>query len=44
MMAKWTRKVAKETLGKSRGFGPKGRESWWWVASVIKLKLKKGML
>jgi len=24
------KKVAKETLGESRGFGPRGKESWWW--------------
>ncbi|RZB42550.1 Craniofacial development protein 2 [Glycine soja] len=23
-------KAAKETLGESRGFGPRGKESWWW--------------
>ncbi|KAL5193749.1 LINE-1 retrotransposable element ORF2 protein [Glycine soja] len=27
-------KVAKETLGESRGFGPRGKESWWWNESV----------
>ena len=28
------RKVAKETLGESRGFGPKCKESWWSNKSV----------
>ncbi|KAH1190658.1 Craniofacial development protein 2 [Glycine max] len=35
-------KVAKETLGESRGFGPRGKESWWWNESVqSKVKVKK---
>jgi len=33
-MAQYIRKVAKETLGESRGFGPRGKESWWWNESV----------
>lgn len=33
-MAEGIRKVAKETLGESRGFGPKDKESWWWNESV----------
>ncbi|RZC13747.1 DExH-box ATP-dependent RNA helicase DExH10 [Glycine soja] len=34
-------KVAKETLGESRGFGPRGKESWWWnenVQSKVRVK------
>ncbi|KAL5186030.1 Craniofacial development protein 2 [Glycine soja] len=35
-------KVAKETLGESRGFGPRGKESWWWKESVqSKVRVKK---
>ncbi|KAH1204248.1 3-isopropylmalate dehydratase large subunit, chloroplastic [Glycine max] len=35
-------KVAKETLGESRGFGPRGKESWWWNESVqSKVRVKK---
>jgi len=33
-MAHEIKKVAKETLGESRGFGPRGKESWWWNDSV----------
>ena len=33
-MAQKIRKVAKETLRKSRGFGFMGKESWWWNESV----------
>jgi len=28
------KKVAKETLGESRRFGPRSKESWWWNDSV----------
>jgi len=36
------RKVEKETLGVSRGFGPRGKDSWWWNDSVqSKLRIKK---
>ena len=36
------RKVAKVVLGKSKGFGPRGIESWWWNKSVQeKIKYKK---
>ncbi|RZC03247.1 2-keto-3-deoxy-L-rhamnonate aldolase [Glycine soja] len=35
-------KVAKETLGESRGFGPRGKESWWWNENVqSKVRAKK---
>ncbi|KAL5176375.1 LINE-1 retrotransposable element ORF2 protein [Glycine soja] len=35
-------KVAKETLGESRGFGPRGKESWWWNENVqSKVRVKK---
>ncbi|KAH1232354.1 Craniofacial development protein 2 [Glycine max] len=35
-------KVAKETLDESRGFGPRGKESWWWNESVqSKVRVKK---
>ncbi|KAL5154345.1 Craniofacial development protein 2 [Glycine soja] len=35
-------KVAKETLGESRSFGPRGKESWWWNESVqSKVRVKK---
>ncbi|RZB81212.1 LINE-1 retrotransposable element ORF2 protein isoform B [Glycine soja] len=35
-------KVAKETLGECRGFGPRGKESWWWNESVqSKVRVKK---
>ncbi|KAH1199987.1 Cationic amino acid transporter 9, chloroplastic [Glycine max] len=35
-------KVAKETLGESRGFGPRGKESWWWNESIqSKVRVKK---
>ncbi|KAH1254809.1 Craniofacial development protein 2 [Glycine max] len=35
-------KVAKETLGESRGFGPRGKESWWWKESIqSKVRVKK---
>ncbi|KAH1206126.1 Craniofacial development protein 2 [Glycine max] len=35
-------KAAKETLGESRGFGPRGKESWWWNESVqSKVRVKK---
>lgn len=27
-------KATKETLGESKGFGPTGKESWWWNESV----------
>ena len=33
-MAKGIKKVAKETLEESRGFGLKCKESWWWDPSV----------
>ena len=33
-MVKWIRKVAKGTLGESRGFGRKDKESWLWDASM----------
>jgi hypothetical protein len=33
-MAQYIRKVAKEMLGESGGFGPRGKESWWWNESV----------
>lgn len=33
-MAKGIDTVAKETLGESRGFGPKDKEYWWWNKSV----------
>jgi len=33
-MAYEIKKVAKETLGVSRGFGPTGKESWWWNDNV----------
>jgi len=29
-MAHEIKKVDKATLGESRGFGPRGKESWWW--------------
>jgi len=36
------KKVAKETLGESRGFGPRGKESWWWNDSVqSKFRIKR---
>ena len=42
-MAEGVKNVAKETLGESTGFGLKGKESWWWDASVQdKVKAKKG--
>jgi len=28
------KKVAKETVGESRGFGPSGKESWWWNDNI----------
>ncbi|KAL5141766.1 Metal tolerance protein 6 [Glycine soja] len=35
-------KVAKKTLGESRGFGPRGKESWWWNENVqSKVRVKK---
>ncbi|KAL5153826.1 LINE-1 retrotransposable element ORF2 protein [Glycine soja] len=35
-------KVAKETLGESRGFGPRGKESWWWNENLqSKVRVKK---
>ncbi|KAH1222459.1 Craniofacial development protein 2 [Glycine max] len=35
-------KVTKETLGESRGFGPRGKESWWWNENVqSKVRVKK---
>ncbi|KAL5190235.1 LINE-1 retrotransposable element ORF2 protein [Glycine soja] len=35
-------KVAKETLGESRGLGPRGKESWWWNENVqSKVRVKK---
>ncbi|KAH1190889.1 Pre-mRNA-processing protein 40B [Glycine max] len=35
-------KVAKEMLGESRGFGPRGKESWWWNENVqSKVRVKK---
>nr|KYP34423.1 Retrovirus-related Pol polyprotein LINE-1 [Cajanus cajan] len=41
-MAKVIRRIAKETLGESRGFGPRGKESWWWEANVQeKVKVKR---
>ena len=33
-MVKGIRKVVKETLSESRGFGLKGKESWWWDTSM----------
>ena len=33
-MTKGIIKVAKETLGESRGFKPKDKESWCWNASM----------
>jgi len=37
------RKVAKVTLLKSRGFGPTGKESWWWKESVHStFRIKRG--
>ncbi|KAL5157078.1 Outer envelope protein 64, mitochondrial [Glycine soja] len=31
-----------ETLGESRGFGPRGKESWWWNENVqSKVRVKK---
>ncbi|EXC31207.1 DNA ligase 4 [Morus notabilis] len=30
------RKVAKEVLGESRGKGPPGKETWWWIDEVQK--------
>jgi hypothetical protein len=39
------RKVTKETLGELRGFGPKGKESWWWNESVqSKFIIKRNVL
>jgi len=36
------KKVAKETLGESRGFGPRGKESRWSNKSVqSKVRIKK---
>ena len=41
-MAHEIKKVAKETLGESRGFGPRGKESWWWNDSVqSKVRIKR---
>jgi len=41
-MAHEIKKVAKETLGESRGFGPRGKEFWWWNDSVqSKVRIKK---
>jgi hypothetical protein len=35
------KKVEKETLGESRGFRPRGKESWWWNDGVkVKVKVK----
>lgn len=36
------RKVDKEMLGELRGFGPRGKESWWWNESVhSKVRVEK---
>jgi len=41
-MANGIRKVAKAVLGESKGFGPKGKESWWWNENVQeKIKYKR---
>ena len=41
-MAKEIKKVAKETLEESRGFGLKSKESWWWETSVQdKVKVRR---
>ena len=41
-MANGIRKVAKEVLGESKGFGPKDKESWWWNENVQeKVKYKR---
>ncbi|KAM7489846.1 hypothetical protein LguiB_027330 [Lonicera macranthoides] len=40
--AEGIRKIAKETLGESRGCGPRDKESWWWDDSVQdKVKVKR---
>lgn len=42
-MAQEIRKMTKETLGESRGFGPMSKESWWSNESVQSIvKVKKG--
>lgn len=42
-MAKGIRNIEKETVGESRGFRIKGKESWWWDTSVQnKVKVKTG--
>ena len=33
-MAKKVEIVAKETLGESKGFGPRDKETWWWNEDV----------
>ena len=33
-MTRYIRKIAKEILGESRGYGPRGKYSWWWIESV----------
>ena len=34
-------RYTKKTLGESRGFGLKGKESWWWDTNVQdKVKVK----
>lgn len=38
-MAQKIRKVTKKKLGESRGFVPRGKESWWWD-EVCKVKLE----
>ena len=41
-IAEEIRNVATKTLGISRGFGPKGKESWWWGENVQdKIKIKR---
>lgn len=39
-MAQEIRKVAKDMLGESRGFGPRSKESWWWNESVQRVNLE----
>lgn len=37
--------MAKETLGESRGFSPRGKYSWWWKESVhSKVRVKMTIL
>ena len=44
-MAKGVMKAVKETFSESRSFKSKGKESWWWDASVQgQVKVKKEYL